>query len=1083
MSKKLRRVLLVLVPGMTCFAICAQTSKGAGTKPDFSKEAFVIEQDSTRVSFENDGTGIRETESRIHIQSDAGVQQWGILSFPYESSTQTVDIEYVRVEKPDKTVILTPLDGVQDMASEVTRAAPLYSDLKEKHLAVKGLSQGDILEFKATWRTTHPLAPGQFWFAFNFSHDNISLQQRLEIRFPRERNVKWKSTGPQPVITEVGGSRIFGWTSAQLEHKTSEEEKKEKTETTRQAIWGQLPPPDLLISSFQSWEEVGRWYGGLQAERVKPSPEVRAKATEVTKSATDESARIRAIYSYVSTQFRYIGIDFGIGRYQPHTAAEVLANQYGDCKDKHTLLASLLEASGVSAYPALISVGHAIDPDVPSPGQFDHVISVVSQGPSLTWLDTTPEVAPFGYLLSTLRSKPALVILDGKPASLITTPEDGPSKSVQSFHIKAKLDDSGKLEGRIERSMEGNDVEVLLRRAFRSVPLPNWKDLIQRISYASGYAGDVSDVTAGSPDKIEEPLQFAYNYARKDYPDWSNRRIDPPLPPIVMPEALEDDATAPHNIWLGSPDEIDSLSELELPKGYTPELPKNVDLSLSFGEYHCRSSFKDGILTTDRRLIMKGRELAVSDYESYKKFSKMVTDDHDSYIPLYAGHKPAIPEGSHMEQITSLPGSTNPEAEDAFEDMANAHDPAGAVASIQRAVELDPKFTRGWLTLGEMFTVLRQPDSALRAYRKAVEGDPQQPLAYKVLASALMKMGASEEALKVWQELTKLSPEDAAGPSGEGTALMALKRYRDAVAKFDEAAKLEPQRASSHGQLGSAYLEAGDDEKALSSYQKALSLDGSPERYNDVAYSLADAGKQLPTAMEFAEKAVMEEEESTQKIELSKVAVPDLQLMMSLAAAWDTLGWVQFRQGKLDAAAKSINASWLLSQRPVVAGHLGQVYERQHKLAAAARMYLLALAATSGRPNDAGEIKEIRGRLQQLTVRLGTRNLPSVDGGAELSRMRIAKVERFAQGTSSAEVFLLLVWDPKESAFQAQDWRFVSGSEALKPTAQVLRSIRFELSAPDTTPVRLLRRGILGCYQYTGCSLAMFEPDLVRSVE
>src|SRR5882724_10238935 len=92
-------VLLFLASCIACRAICAQTPKAPDSKPDFSKEAFVIEQDSTRVTFENDGTGVRETESRVRIQSDAGVQHWGVLTFPYESSTQTVDIEYVRVQK------------------------------------------------------------------------------------------------------------------------------------------------------------------------------------------------------------------------------------------------------------------------------------------------------------------------------------------------------------------------------------------------------------------------------------------------------------------------------------------------------------------------------------------------------------------------------------------------------------------------------------------------------------------------------------------------------------------------------------------------------------------------------------------------------------------------------------------------------------------------------------------------------------------------------------------------------------------------------------------------------------------------
>ena len=68
-------------------------------------------------------------------------------------------------------------------------------------------------------------------------------------------------------------------------------------------------------------------------------------------------------------KFRYISISFGAGRYRPHSAEEVLANQYGDCKDKHTLFAALLKAAGIQAWPALIGVGVKFDSSVPSPAQ------------------------------------------------------------------------------------------------------------------------------------------------------------------------------------------------------------------------------------------------------------------------------------------------------------------------------------------------------------------------------------------------------------------------------------------------------------------------------------------------------------------------------------------------------------------------------------------------------------------------------------------------------------------------------------------------------------------------------------------
>ncbi len=97
-----------------CLCLCsvfAQSPSSTDVKPDYSREAFVCEEDVTHLAFENDGTSVRELTSRIRIQSGAGVQHFGVLTFPYESSTGTVDIDYVQVRKPDGTTVLTPADA------------------------------------------------------------------------------------------------------------------------------------------------------------------------------------------------------------------------------------------------------------------------------------------------------------------------------------------------------------------------------------------------------------------------------------------------------------------------------------------------------------------------------------------------------------------------------------------------------------------------------------------------------------------------------------------------------------------------------------------------------------------------------------------------------------------------------------------------------------------------------------------------------------------------------------------------------------------------------------------------------------
>jgi tetratricopeptide (TPR) repeat protein len=1080
-----------LILFLTCFYLCcspasAQSPAPTEVKPDYSREAFVSEQDVTRVIFENDGTSTRESSARIRIQSGAGVQRFGVLTFPYENSTGTVDIDYVRVRKPDDSTVLTPADSVQDMPSDITRQAPFYSDLHEKHVAVKGLSVGDVLEFQVRWHTTKPLAPGQFWFSFNFSQDAIFLHEELQISAPRDRAVKWKSRDLKPVISEEGSRRVFTWTHSQLEHKSTEQEKKDQEQTSYQAARGKLPPPQIQLSTFQSWNDVGRWYINLQQDRAKPSPDIRAKAADLTKGAADDASKLHVIYNFVSTQFHYIGVSFGIGRYQPHSAADVLSNQYGDCKDKHTLLASLLDAVGIKAFPAFINSTQDIDPDVPSPAQFDHVITAVPQGDHLVWLDTTPEVAPFAFLLGPLRHKQALLIR-GDNSTLTTTPDIPPSNALLTFRIDAKLNDAGTLEGKVDRTFQGDDNEVLLRAAFRSVPMPQWKDLIQRISYSSGFAGDVSDVAASTPEKIDEPFHFSYTYTRKEYPEWSSGRISSPLPPITFPSVSDKDDMPSHPIWLGSPTEVRLESRVELPKGYAPDLPSNVNLNEDFAEYHASYSVKDGVLVTERRLVWKIQEVPLTQYDAYKKFNKALTDDHELYIVLSSR---TAPVGSYQNAIWNLPLSDKPQATRAYEEAREEfqkRDLLAEIASLRRAVEIDPKFTRAWLWLGEIYKFSRQTDEALKAYRTAIDVDPQQAVSYKALGFTLLALQKFEDAIPVWQQLIKVAPNDSTGPAGLGSAFLGLKRYAEAISALEAAVSLNPQLPSLNLQLGSAYLRAGDDAKALTSFNKGIELDARPVALNDVAYELAEANKQLPLALQYAQKAVSDEEEASQDVDLSELKTEDLAYTSSLAAYWDTLGWVYFRIGNLPQAEKYLNSAWTLSQGGVEADHLGQVYEREGKKRAAARMYQLALFSFnpfSFQPATSFASQETSKRLNRLQSGMSPADRNSFTQVTDqVNGMRTIKLPRIVQGTATAEFFLVFTQDPKTSSLDVADVKFISGSEELKSAGKALLSAPFTFPFPDDGHPNILRRGILGCYQHTGCSFTLMNPGDVHSID
>src|SRR5262252_1274541 len=170
----------------------AQNPSAAGPS-NTSQEAVVFDLISNHVRYENDGTGQRVTQAVIRIQSEAAVQAYGQLVFGYSSGFESIDVDYVRVRKPDGEVVPTPNSSLQDFAPEVLRSAPMYSDYRERHVTVVGLRPGDVLEYRTTTLITTPLATGEFWYEYRFPKHIAVTQARLEIDVPRTRDLKLKS--------------------------------------------------------------------------------------------------------------------------------------------------------------------------------------------------------------------------------------------------------------------------------------------------------------------------------------------------------------------------------------------------------------------------------------------------------------------------------------------------------------------------------------------------------------------------------------------------------------------------------------------------------------------------------------------------------------------------------------------------------------------------------------------------------------------------------------------------------------------------------------------------------------------------
>jgi tetratricopeptide (TPR) repeat protein len=1037
----------------------AQVASPADPKPaDYSKEPYVFEQLIYKTVLQGDGTYSLDVTARVRVQSQAGVQQLGILNFPYASAMETEDVVYVRVLKPDQRVIVTPAENVLDMPTEITQQAPFYSDQKQKQVAVKGLEIGDVVEYQSHNVAKTALDPGQFWFAFNFFRAGICLHEELQVSVPRDRYVKVESPKLQPTTADQGAYRVYTWKSANLQ---TEAEKKAAQAAANTPESDEPERPAVQITSFRNWDELGQWMGGLVASRAVVTPQIKAKADEITRNAKTDQEKIQALYDYVSTKFRYIGIALGIGRYQPHAADDVLSNDYGDCKDKHTLFAALLAAENIKAYPALISSGLKLDPDLPSPQQFDHVITAIPQSNGYLFLDTTAEVAPFGYLIAELRDKDALVVPGNGPAKLVRTPKEPPFKPKFDFKTDGKLDDAGTLVTKSQINLR-SDIEVAYREAFRRAGEPQWVQIMQQISGLLGFGGTVSDVTISPPDATTAPFQVDYTYTRKTYGDWDNRQIVSPFPFVYLPDVPEEPAKKLKPIKLGPPTQYVFHGTMTLPPKSDPAIRGALDLREEFADYHSTYAEKNGVLTFDRTVITKTDEIAPAQFDAYSRFVKKVGDDQGKYIPL------------HGDGSSSSDGFIDPAAREAFSQGAQAFRdgiPRDALAAFKRATEKDPQYAEAWYWLGQCQLNLSQTNAGLDSIRKAIAIDPQKLYYYKALAALLKGLHRDQEAIDVLKQLNKISPGDPDGAQALAVELERKDKYSEAIAVLEPALKQNPEDPKLQLALGEAYLHAGNKEQAMPLLKSATD---SPVTKNTATADLADNGVDLQPALELALKGVADAEAESMAIKLDDLQFTDPQAVTRLADAWNLLGVLKFQTGQLDDAERLLNAAWNLTQNPATADRLGQVYEKLGKNHEAALAYARAIASGSAPP-------ETRGRL--IALRAQSKAQPSEAADQiSLQEFRTIKLTKFPAKPAkhaSAEFFILFGSAPKATSVQ-----FISGSEELRDVGPALAASKIEAVFPDANPTQILRRGILDCEpEIVGCVLVLFEPRFVSALK
>jgi len=343
--------------------------------------------DRTVVRVHGNGLSERFVQRLVHLRTERAANDSQEVWIRFEPGRQEVEVRKARVFRRGK-------DGSVEVSEATGRderelSEPwygLYYDSRAEIVYFENLQAGDVVEIQ--------YSVADVAYANELS-DYFGDFQMIADTFPTRR---WEYTliAPRERTFYFNSPRCAGLVSTAESHADETVHRFVAKRVARVESEPAMPgisevAPYLHVSTYRSWDDVGRWYWNLIADQMQDDGSLKKAALAATVGFTSLPDRVKAIHKLVVESTRYVGLEFGIHGYKPYKATQVFERRFGDCKDKATLLVSLLRTIGIKAEIVLLRTRHSgrIDDKPASLAVFDHAIAYV---PALDlYLDGTAE--------------------------------------------------------------------------------------------------------------------------------------------------------------------------------------------------------------------------------------------------------------------------------------------------------------------------------------------------------------------------------------------------------------------------------------------------------------------------------------------------------------------------------------------------------------------------------------------------------------------------------------------------------------------------------------------------------------------
>ena len=722
----LRSTTLVLVAAGLC---CIQA--GYGAEPwdtAFSKDQaqllaasksatvpegadVVILLNDLRYSIDSAGRTTTTLRKLYRVITSDAVDEWSALEQEYEPWHE---------RKPELRARVISADGAAHWLDSRTMTdaparefdASVYSDRRVLRAPLPAVAPGSVVEYEVVTHETAPLFEAG-------SVRRISLSpgiqtQRLHILVEAAPGVTLRSRAqlipPESVHrTETrSGIRIecdWGPIAPVKEWESS-------------APFDVVQQPVFEFATGSSWQAVASHYAAVVDSRIG-SANLAAFAPPPAQGEAP-SATIARLVAALHKQVRYTGLELGDAAIVPAPPAEVLTRQYGDCKDKATLLVAALRAAGMKASVALLATGFGLDTsaDLPGLGQFDHAIVYV-ETPEPLWIDATAQYTRVGTLPPADQGRLALIANSGT-TTLVKTPESRSSDNRSIHTVEIRLPDFGRSEIRETVESFGSEESVVRARFGADQPVKA-REALERQVKPIYLTEALTDFSTSRADDFSRPFQVTVSVRNagraSTEEDGANAGLFTHFLFSGLPYGIIHAPSEPgdaqekkpriHDFVISEPYQQEYRYRIYFPSFLKPKpLPKDRQLQLGPATYAATYRLDpQGFVEAVYRFDSVKRRFTSAEFAELRTGVRRVWSEKPEILGFTSATSEALALGKSAEAVrisrdylTAKPLSAPAQARFSRVLIAVGAGDA-ALAAAKRAVELDPKSTQAWQAL------------------------------------------------------------------------------------------------------------------------------------------------------------------------------------------------------------------------------------------------------------------------------------------------------------------------------------------------------------------------------------------------